>query len=111
MAVKYKDLVKAVKEKPLTPEQIDYVYKLESYIDEKLLKWDPLSNYPVVIDLCIARMEYNPFTKSKTMGLDVSTKQKMVKMLDDLYINAGWKIEKKIDDSIHAHDTWELLSR
>lgn len=115
MAIKIKDLVKTLKEEPLTKEELILIQEAEEYIDSEILKQFPKSDYrEVYIDLT-----YPTFTYSRQRGALTDTnsyrRSLMRSELEKRYKAAGWKIEVKLDDGMELNmsgpDYWVLKQK
>ena len=99
MAIKYKENVKAEKDRPLTDGELKRIKEVEDYIDAKILSQDDPRN-DVHIELRIADFrndlqnpnKYNPYSTIST--------GKMYKELKRRYDEAGWKFEERLDDGL-----------
>ena len=116
MAIKYKEIAtkhKKIQEAPLTEEEINYVDKIESYIDDKITS--SFNNDKVSIDLLIASFEWNPFTKD-TRTIEYKRRVKMQQELEKRYKKAGWKIKIVLDEGLdgpnfQGPDYWILSGK
>jgi hypothetical protein len=115
MAIKYKEIKNKLETDPLIESELVLIDQAEKYIDEQIVAQfgNSYSYGKISIDLCIARFNYSPVTKTTLSGIKEPRRNLMFKELERRYKQAGWetKFEMDTEGGMNSADYWTLKGK